>query len=202
MRRQIARRGFDHFAELGQLVGDGQFARIAEQRQVGLGQRRQIAGPLVDHRADAGMGVLDVIDRVFVGLALGQIEVEIEVLVGLAQRVEEAAGIVADFRRSSRSVTNSPERGRHRGLLAIAVEHGELDQRDTCSLSAVEIERLDGAGDTRDVAVVVGAPDVDDLVETALELVQVVGDVGGEIGEQSRFRAGRRGPSRRRRRST
>ena len=32
---------------------------------------------------------------------------------------------------------------------------------------------------------VVGAPDVDDLVEAPLELVQVVGDVGGEIGVEA-----------------
>jgi hypothetical protein len=75
------------------------------------------------------VGVLDVVHRVLVGLRLGQVEVEIEVLVGLAQHVEEAAGVVADFGRSSRRVTNSPERVRHRGLLAVAVEHGELHQR-------------------------------------------------------------------------
>ena len=34
----------------------------------------------------------------------------------------------------------------------------------------------------RHIAVVVGAPDVDDPVEAALQLVHVVGDVGGEIG--------------------
>jgi hypothetical protein len=33
--------------------------------------------------------------------------------------------------------------------------------------------------------VVVGAPDVDDAVEAALVLVGVVGDVGGEVGEQA-----------------
>jgi hypothetical protein len=33
--------------------------------------------------------------------------------------------------------------------------------------------------------VVVGAPDVDDAVEAALVLVEVVGDVGGEVGEEA-----------------
>jgi hypothetical protein len=52
----------------------------------------------------------------------------------------------------------------------------------TSSLVASAPERQQGALDARDVAVVVGAPDVDHLVEAALELVEVVGDVGGEIG--------------------
>jgi hypothetical protein len=56
------------------------------------------------------VGVLDVIDRVLVALALGQVEVEIEVLVGLAQHVEEAAGVVADLAAQLAQVTNSPER--------------------------------------------------------------------------------------------
>jgi predicted ATP-grasp superfamily ATP-dependent carboligase len=54
-------------------------------------------------------------------------------------------------------------------------------------LAGIEFQRLDAPGDARNVAVVVGAPDVDHLVETALELVEVVGDVGGEIGVDAVF---------------
>lgn len=43
------------------------------------------------------MGVLDVVDRVFIALAGGQVEVEVEMLVRLAQHVEKTAGVVADI---------------------------------------------------------------------------------------------------------
>ena len=42
--------------------------------------------------------------------------------------------------------------------------------------------RREPGAHARDVAVVVGAEDVDQLVEAALALVEVIGDVGGEIG--------------------
>ncbi len=48
---------------------------------------------------------------------------------------------------------------------------------------AVETKRVHCALQARDVAVVIGAPDVYDLVKAALlELVAVVGDIGGKIG--------------------
>ena len=48
---------------------------------------------------------------------------------------------------------------------------------------AVEAERVHRTLEAGDVAVVIGAPDVYDLVKAALlELVAVVGDVGGKIG--------------------
>jgi hypothetical protein len=43
------------------------------------------------------MRVLDVKDRVLVGPRLGQLHVEVQVLVVAAHHVEEAAGVIADF---------------------------------------------------------------------------------------------------------
>ena len=76
MRCEIPGRGFDDFRELAELGRDGQFVRVVEQSEVGLLQRLVLAVPLRENGADAGMGVLDVVDRVLVGLALGEIEVE------------------------------------------------------------------------------------------------------------------------------
>ena len=48
---------------------------------------------------------------------------------------------------------------------------------------AVETERIHCALETGDVAVVIGAPDIYDLVKAALlEFIAVVGDIGGKIG--------------------
>jgi hypothetical protein len=75
------------------------------------------------------VGVLDVIHRVLVALALGEVEVEIEVLVGLAQHVEEAAGVVADLVAQLAQGDELAGAGGHRRLLAVAVEHRKLHQR-------------------------------------------------------------------------
>ena len=71
--------------------------RRHQRREVGAGQVRLVAAPLADHRADAGMRVLDVIDRVIAGFRFRQRQIEIQRLVLLAQQVEKTAGIVADF---------------------------------------------------------------------------------------------------------
>ena len=52
VRRQFAGGVFDDVAELGQLVGNGQFARIVERGQIDIDQTSRIAGPLVDDRTD------------------------------------------------------------------------------------------------------------------------------------------------------
>ena len=82
---------------------------------------------------------------------------------------------------SSSSVTYSPSR------LDIAVRPSTPSRCTNCWItisisSRVAAERRAGRLHPRDVAVVVGAPDVDQPVEAALALVLEVGDVGGEVG--------------------
>jgi hypothetical protein len=52
---------------------------------------------LAEHATDACMGVLHIVDRVFVGAGSGQLQVEIHVLIGLAHDVEEARRVLADL---------------------------------------------------------------------------------------------------------
>ena len=82
---------------------------------------------------------------------------------------------------SSSSVMNSPARLLHRDLLAVA---HEADPRVEQHLDGVPVEahRLGGVAEPRDRPVVVGAPDVDQVVEAAAELLGDVADVGGEVG--------------------
>jgi hypothetical protein len=89
---------------------------------VGLGQAIQVdlAGRrlhrdallrgLAQDAAHPGVGVLDVVDRVVRGLGLGEIQVEVHVLLAAAHDVEEAGRVAPTSLRSSRRVTNSPER--------------------------------------------------------------------------------------------
>ena len=77
-------------------------------------------------------------------------------LVGLAQHVEEAAGVVADFLAQLAQGDELAGAGGHRRLLAVAVEHRELHQRHV-ELLGRQAQRGGRALHARDVAVVVGA---------------------------------------------
>ena len=98
-----------------------------------------------------------------------------------AQQVEEPAGIVADF------VAQSAQRDE----IAFAFAHGELlaAAEQTHQLHQADLERIRGAAEghqraahARDVAVMIRAPDVDQQFVPALQFVEVIGDVGGEVG--------------------
>ena len=68
----------------------------------------------------------------------------------------------------------------HRYLFAVAHEAHPGDEQNVDRV-AVEAQRLRGVLEPRDGAVVVGAPDVDQLVEAAAELLHDVADVAREI---------------------
>ena len=68
----------------------------------------------------------------------------------------------------------------HRDLDAVAHEADPRVEQHLDGL-AVVAHRLGGVADPRDRAVVVGAPDVDEVVEAAAELLGDVADVGGEV---------------------
>ena len=101
-------------------------------------------------------------------------------LLGFAQHVEEACGVVADFGTQFAQGDEFAGTGGHRRLLAVTVEHGELHQGHGESVG-VEAGRGERALHAGDIAVVVRAPDIQHAREAALEFVDVVGDVGGEI---------------------
>src|SRR6185503_20909756 len=62
-----------------------------------------------------------------------------------------------------------------------AIEHRELHERDR-KLIRVQAESLQGAFHARYIAVVVGAPDVYYPVEAAFKLVEMICNIGSEIG--------------------
>jgi hypothetical protein len=70
---------------------------------------------------------------------------------------------------------------RHRDFLSATVKHGELHQRDG-ELPGIQSQRAQRAFHPRYVAMMVCTPYVDHQVESALELVEVIGDIGREIG--------------------
>ncbi len=138
-------------------------------------------GGLLQHARDPRVRVLHVVDRVVVGLLPGELEVEVERLVVRAHHVDEARGVVADLGAQLPSVTNCASRLPIGDLLAALPQRDELDHRHLERFGRLA-HRREPRAHARDVAVVVGAEDRHQQVEAALALVEVVGDVGGEVG--------------------
>ena len=88
----------------------------------------------------------------------------------------------------------------HRDLDAVADEPDPGHEEHPDGV-LVEAHRLRRVADPGDRPVVVGAPDVDQLVEAATELLHDVADVGGEVGRLAVRPDDRPGPCRRRTRS-
>ena len=127
------------------------------------------------------MGVLDVEHRVVLGLLHRLVEVEVERRVVLAGQHDEAGHVGADLDHQVAERDEGAGAFRHLEGLAALEEADELAELDV-ERHAVLRERGDGGAHALDVAAVVGAEDVDELVVAALDLVEVVGDVGGEVG--------------------
>jgi hypothetical protein len=139
-------------------------------------------GGVAQHRGDPGVRVLDVEDRVVVGLPAPQVQVEVDLLVdrGRGQRVAGGVAPTASTRSSSRTTvparllirTGSPSRTRLTSWPSriSRLASGSSPTAATSALVPADVARR-------------GRRQHDhDLVEAAGALVQVVGAVGGEVG--------------------
>ena len=150
-------------------------AHLAGLRGLGVGR----VGRLAQDGADAGMRVLHVVHRVRRVLLLRHLDVEVDGLVrGLRQH--EVAGRV-----HAHLVDELLERDHlagalgHADGLAVAEQVHQLAEHDLERAGpAPGREHSLAAGD---VAVVVGAPDVDEMVEAAFHFVVVVRHVAHEV---------------------
>ena len=127
------------------------------------------------------MRVLDVVDGVLARLLLGELDVEVDVHVGAAAGEEPAGGVGADL---GQELVEGDERAgalRHRDLDAVPDEADPAGE-DHLDRGHVVAHRLGGVPDPGHRPVVVRAPDVDEVVEAAAELLGHVADVRGEVG--------------------
>ena len=91
MRRQRIAGVFDHRRILGKARHEREFASADKAREIdcaGIEHIRLPGQPLVDrlreHRADPGMGILHIVDRVLVGAREREVDIEHELGIGLA----------------------------------------------------------------------------------------------------------------------
>ena len=168
--------------EISQLAQEVPLRRGGEQHHVrGLVRVHALLGGGPQDGADAGVGVLHVVDRVVVALFLGQIQIEVQQGIGAAHDEKEAGRVLAHVVDELVQGDETAGALGHLHHFAVFYQAHELHEDDLQLVAAVA-QSFHGALHAGHVAVMVGAPDVDDRVEAALELVFVVGDVGGEIG--------------------
>ena len=196
-RSAIARGEVDELLEIRHLAHEHELGVRGERRKVDvrrgelrgkLGHRQRpllrgtgvlLARGLAQKRADAGVRVLDVVDRVARVLLLGDLDVEVDRLVGGARQHQKPGRVHADL------VDELGER--HHLARALGHAHGLAVAEQVDELAEHHLERagvapcLEHRLAALHVAVVVGAPDVDQVVETAHELVMVIGHVANEV---------------------
>jgi hypothetical protein len=125
--------------------------------------------------------VLDVVDRVLVRLLLGQLDVEVDVDVRATTREEPSRGVGTDLREELVEGDVGTRPLGHRDLDAIA-HKPDPAREDHLDGRLVEAHSLGGIADPGDRSVVIGAPDVDQVVEAPAELLGHVADIGGKVG--------------------
>ena len=171
--------------QLGQLAQDVELALVGEQREVGVRERRPDdarLGRLAPDGVDAGVGVLDVEDGVLVRLRGDEVEVDRLAGVERLEQEREPGHVRARRpRRGRRAAPSSPARLDSRTSSTAPHEEDQLPE-DELELVRLVAEGLDAGLQPGDVAVVVGAPDVDQQLIAAGELVAVVGDVRQQVG--------------------
>lgn len=112
------------------------------------------------------MRILDVVDRIGRVLLLGLLDIEVNCLVGRAREHEKARGIGSDFVENLFEAHHLTRALGHANGLAITkeVDHLADDDLGLARMAKDVTDRLDAL----DVAVVVGAQDVDAAVEAAV----------------------------------
>ncbi len=155
---------------LGRLGDDGrelgepldQFALLRRKRssyQAGT----WLGGGVAEDAGDPGMGVLDVVDRVLLGLLGGEVEVYLDRLVVAAVDEVPAGGVDADLADEVVEEDDVARALRHLRELAASDEVHELVEQDLDALGVVAEERRERLEPPL-VGVVVRAEDVDRAV--------------------------------------
>ena len=174
-----------HLTIGGDLLDEGLLRLVGQEAEIhGIGGRDGIALGLqiLQQGADAGVGVLHIVHRVLAVLPDGQTQIELHLRLRLG--VEEvAAGVHGDLVQQVRQADGLAGALGHPHHLAVPHQLHQLHQHDIQPVLAVQPQSVHGTLQAGHMAVVVGAPDVDDLIEAPDgEFVAVIGNIGGEVG--------------------
>ena len=140
-----------------------------------------VLGSVAGNVAGAHVRVLHVVDRVVVGVLREQVQVDVDL--GVHRHAHEGVARGVHAHGVDEVVEGDDRAGAlgHAHGLAVLDEVDELADEDLQVLARLVAEGGAHGHHAADVAVVVGAQQVDGRVRAALALVQVVGDVAREV---------------------
>ena len=178
----------DLLAEGGELLDEGQLRLLAQEGHVHVrhgGDARALARQGTEQGADAGVGVLHIVDGILAVLPDGEAQVKLHLGVGLGVE-EPAGGVHGDLVQQVGEGDGLAGALGHADHLAVPQELHQLHEDDVEPVRAVQAQGVQGALQPGHMAVMVRAPDVDNPVKAPDgELIPVVGDVGGEVGVEA-----------------
>ena len=172
--------------DLGGELGEG-----GQQRLVGLGIEGRgietgvaadaVGGRIARDVAGAHVRVLHVVHRVVVGVLREQVQVDVDL--GVHRHAHEGVACGVHTHGVDEVVERDDRAGAlgHAHGLAVLDEVDELADEDLEVLARLVAERGTHGHHAADVAVVVGAQQVDGNVRATLTLIEVVGDVAREV---------------------
>ena len=178
LRAAPGRRLGDDVRELGELLD--QLLLLGRQLGRRLAADDGARPRLAEQATGAGVHVLHVVDGVLARLLGGQVDVDLERLVGAALDQVPARRVHADLVEQVVEEDDIAGALAHARLLAAAQQVDELVDQHLDPVGVAADHRADRL-QPGDVAVMVGTEHVDRAVEVA-QLVVHVGDVGGEVG--------------------
>src|SRR6188508_478029 len=184
MRLIANRRGLQHRRIGGQLPDQPQFVRIGQQREVRTAWGRTGDPTRSSHPPETrntGMRILDVVHGIVSRSLLGEFEIEFEVRFGIPHEEIEFGGIGTHF------VDDFPHRNelarplRHLYFFTGSQQLHELHEHNLQALFGMAIGLHDRLH-TRDVDMVIGAPNVDEQIIATPQFVPMIRDVGSQVG--------------------
>jgi len=171
----------DHVRQLVDVLHQLHLLGVGQQAE---GIDRLIGRALADDRAHARVSVLHVVDRVVLRLLAGQFQIEVHVGLDVSGDEEPAGGVNADVVAQFAQRDGVAGALGHLDFLAVLDQTDHLDQIDF--QRALRIAHgFQSRRHAGDIAVVVGAPEVDQLGVAALQLVDVVGDIRRHVGQRA-----------------
>ena len=135
----------------------------------------------LEYAANTRVGVLNIINGVLVVLTDRQIEVKVHLSVGLSCVEEETRAVNGNLLEKIAELDRLAGTLAHLNKLAVTHELNELHKHDV-ELVAVVADGVHSALHPHNVAVVVGAPNVDKSFKSAVKFILVIRDIRGKIG--------------------
>ncbi|OPY11073.1 MAG: hypothetical protein A4E66_01441 [Syntrophus sp. PtaB.Bin001] len=174
----------DNFREKDQRLDQGNLFRNSQQLRISIFKFGDTISSFLSHpenTADPRMGVLDIVNRVFIRLPLGQFQIEVKMTVRTPHKEIIASSITTNFLNNFLHRDKFSGPGRHRYRFAVPKQVYQLNKDDTQNILGIA-QGLNPGMHPGNIAMVIRPPDINNRIKSPFILVLVVGDIRGKIG--------------------